>query len=188
MWSQRLKSDKNIPMFPQEVKVVKVVILSPISDGCFSSLREATQILHRSPLCLNRFLLRVSRVCNLEIRGMEVEGTNGIFRREGRRDGSIRNEREGRRRGRGDRGTGGAGRMRRGDELVWGDEDEKLQSGSKFTGWPGYSQSPLCAGHWRQQGVELVLQHSSINYDTEIQRLHCITQLQNSRIICVNSQ
>lgn len=77
-------------MFPQEVKVVKVVILSPISDGCFSSLREATQILHRSPLCLNRFLLRVSRVCNLESRGMEVEGTNGIFRREGRRDGSIR--------------------------------------------------------------------------------------------------
>lgn len=107
MWSRRLKSDKNIPMFPQEVKVVKVVIPSPISDGCFSSLREATQILHRSPLCLNRFLLRVSRVCNLESRGMEVEGTNGIFRREGRRDGSIRNEREGRRRGRGDRGTGG---------------------------------------------------------------------------------
>lgn len=94
-------------MFPQEVKVVKVVIPSPISDGCFSSLREATQILHRSPLCLNCFLLRVSRVCNLESRGMEVEGTNGIFRREGRRDGSIRNEREGRRRGRGDRGTEG---------------------------------------------------------------------------------
>lgn len=38
------------------------------------------------------------------------------------------------------------------------------------------------------RGLELVLQHAPISYDTEIQRLHGITQPQNSRLICVNSE
>lgn len=37
----------------------------------------------------------------------------------------------------------GAGKMRGGDQLVRGDEDEKQESGSKFTVWPACSHSGL---------------------------------------------
>lgn len=38
---------------------------------------------------------------------------------------------------------GGAGKMRGGDQLVRGDEDEKQESGSKFTVWPACSHGGL---------------------------------------------